>query len=202
MNCTVIQDLLILYADDCCSEESKSLVEEHLAGCESCRKALAEMREESRAEAKPVKSSPKSFRRIKDWKASLLQSVLLYASFALIIFGVLREGNTPEGAANGLWAAAILVPVTGFLLSLANWYFIRIYPSRKVFSACSCLATAFFILLGVVWAILHYGSALSNLFSGSALSTSLLLVGCVLSLALCVVSRLCSDRYARLLGKE
>ena len=202
MNCNVIQDLLILYADGCCSDESRSAVEKHLAGCESCRKVLSDMREEPRVEATPVKSAPKSFRRINDWKASVLQSVLLYASFALIIFGVLREGNTPEGAANGLWAAAILVPVTGFLLSLANWYFIRIYPSRKAFSVCSCLATALFILLGVVWAMLHYRSALSNLFSGSVLSTSLLLVGCVLSLVLCVVSKVCSDRYARMLGKE
>lgn len=38
INCDVIQDLLPLYEDDCCSEQTKSLVEEHLATCENCRK--------------------------------------------------------------------------------------------------------------------------------------------------------------------
>ncbi len=35
--CNVNKDLLPLYVDDVCSEESKSLVEEHLAGCEECQ---------------------------------------------------------------------------------------------------------------------------------------------------------------------
>lgn len=35
--CNIIQDLLPLYADNCCSEDSRRLVEEHLAQCESCR---------------------------------------------------------------------------------------------------------------------------------------------------------------------
>lgn len=35
--CNVNKDLLPLYVDDVCSEESKSMVEEHLAGCEECQ---------------------------------------------------------------------------------------------------------------------------------------------------------------------
>ena len=99
MNCNVIQDLLILYADGCCSDESRSAVEKHLAGCESCRKVLSDMREEPRVEATPVKSAPKSFRRINDWKASVLQSVLLYASFPA---AVIHQDNLdiPPGLAN------------------------------------------------------------------------------------------------------
>ncbi len=202
MNCTVIQDLLILYADGCCSDESKSIVEEHLAGCENCRKALAEMLDESKTETQAVPRRPKSLRRIKEWKASVLQSILLFASFALLVFGVAREAATAEGGANGLWAVAVIVPVTGFLLSLANWYFIRSYPSRKSFSGASLLITAAFILVGYVWAFLHYRSFPATLFNGSALSTGLLLVGCFLSLTLCIVSGFCSARYAQLLGKE
>ena len=33
MNCKIIQDLLPLYCDRVCSEESAQLVEEHLADC-------------------------------------------------------------------------------------------------------------------------------------------------------------------------
>ncbi len=39
--CEVIQDLLPLYEDDCCSSQSRALVEEHLKTCEVCRKKRA-----------------------------------------------------------------------------------------------------------------------------------------------------------------
>lgn len=200
MNCNVIQDLMILYTDDCCSEESKVLVEEHLKNCPACQKALADMNAE--LPQPPRISKVKEFSRVNLWKASLLQSILLYVSFALLVFGVFRESTTPEGSANGLWAFALIVPVTGFLLSLANWYFLRLYPSRKGFSNASLLCTAVMILLGDLWAVLHYGHTLLNLFTGSVFSTGLLILGCVLGLALILASRLAADRYARLSGKE
>lgn len=36
--CAIVQDLLVLYEDDVLAEESKKLVEEHLLGCEECRR--------------------------------------------------------------------------------------------------------------------------------------------------------------------
>ena len=41
--CSVIQDLLPLYIDGVCSEESRKVIDEHLAGCAACRQLLAEM---------------------------------------------------------------------------------------------------------------------------------------------------------------
>ena len=43
IKCEVIRDLLPLYHDDVCSEESKKLVEGHLASCENCREELLGM---------------------------------------------------------------------------------------------------------------------------------------------------------------
>ena len=43
MNCNIVRDLLPLYHDGVCSEESRRAVEEHLAGCEACRQVLADM---------------------------------------------------------------------------------------------------------------------------------------------------------------
>ena len=40
ITCDIIQDLLPLYADDVLSDDSKELVKEHLAECESCSKSL------------------------------------------------------------------------------------------------------------------------------------------------------------------
>ena len=38
--CSVIQDLLPLYIDGVCSEESRKVIDEHLAGCAACRQLL------------------------------------------------------------------------------------------------------------------------------------------------------------------
>ncbi len=200
MNCNVIQDLMILYTDGCCSEESKALVAEHLKNCPECQRAFEEMR--SVPLVSEGKSAAKALPSINLWKASLLQSALLYCSFALLVFGVFREASTPEGNTNGLWAIAVIIPVTAFLLSLANWYFIRLYPSRKAFSVASLLITAAWIAAGYLWAIFHYRGALLNLFQASSLSSVLLLLAILLCVGLCLASRLLSSRYARLSGKE
>jgi len=42
-NCGIIDDLLPLYVDGACSEESKAAIEAHLASCEACRKKLERM---------------------------------------------------------------------------------------------------------------------------------------------------------------
>lgn len=44
MKCEVIQDLIPLYVDECCSKESKRLVEEHIETCSECREILRKMK--------------------------------------------------------------------------------------------------------------------------------------------------------------
>ena len=46
-NCGIIDDLLPLYADGACSEESKAAIEAHLASCETCRKKLERMQSDT-----------------------------------------------------------------------------------------------------------------------------------------------------------
>ncbi len=46
MNCNVIGDLLPLYADDVVSEDTKALVEEHLAECAECKETLNTIKNE------------------------------------------------------------------------------------------------------------------------------------------------------------
>lgn len=43
--CDVIKDLLLLYEDDVCSEQSKDIVEEHLSECAECRQYYERMTE-------------------------------------------------------------------------------------------------------------------------------------------------------------
>ena len=54
-SCGIIDDLLPLYLDGACSDESKGMVETHLETCELCRKKLERMKTES---AVPVSKSP------------------------------------------------------------------------------------------------------------------------------------------------
>lgn len=42
-NCNIVKDLLPLYIDDVCSEESKKLVEEHLKECKECQRELEKL---------------------------------------------------------------------------------------------------------------------------------------------------------------
>ena len=43
MNCDIIKDLLPLYIDECCSEESANEVKKHLEKCKECDKLYKNM---------------------------------------------------------------------------------------------------------------------------------------------------------------
>lgn len=209
MNCNVIQDLIPLYVDGCCSEESEKAVEEHLKKCDTCQKLVDDMK--APAEVTETAKAPKTFRKLNDWKASILQSVLLFFSFALITVGVALEAATPSGFFNGLWAVNLVIPATGFMLSLANWYFLRVYKSRKAFSTCSMLATLGITLAAYVWSGFHYGLDIFSLFAKNSFADALEMlqallslggIGILLTAVFCLLSKLLSHQFAKMMGKE
>lgn len=183
MNCDVIQDLIPLYADECCSEASKNLVEAHLKACPKCRKIAAPS---EKLPDLPVTPTPP---RLHIWEASFLQVGLYYVTFALLVLGVLKEGNTPHGPENGIWAFALIIPTTGFLLSLVNLYCIRIYPSRRAFVIGSFLLTLCLSSICYLWGYFHYEKIV-------------LFPSVLLSIAFCAASPFLSNLYARLVGKQ
>ena len=194
-HCEVIRDLIPLYVDGCCSENTRTLVEEHLAVCPACKEEYALMKG-AFAELSPVVPT-KRWTRVKEWKASLLQSVLLFASFLAITFGVAMEAASPSGLLNGFWAFALVIPVTGFMLSLANWYFVRLYRSRGKFVLYSCLVTAGLIVVAYLWGLWHYEAFDAALYflkpQLGFLPLTLFLVACTGGFA---------NLYAKWLGKE
>ena len=198
MKCEVIQDLLALYADDCCSEESKKLVEEHLRSCPECRKVLEEMKTPV---VREVTSAPvPALTRVDQWKASIIQSVTMFLSFIALVAGVSVEAYTPWGTFNGVCSLAVIIPVTAFLLSQVNWYFVRQYRSRGQFSVFSMLITLLLSLCGYVWAWVHYD--LTAAFSSSESPIVLFGGGIGLTLLFCILSMVLSGVYAECLGKE
>lgn len=209
MNCNIVKDLIPLYIDGCCSEESEKVVEEHIRDCGDCKRLLEDMK--SSSDIITVSESPKTFSKLNDWKASVLQSVLLFLSFALITVGVALEARTPSGIGNGFWALNLVIPATGFMLSLANWYFIRVYKNRKSFSLFSLIATLGITLCAYKWSGFHYELNVFELFSEcdfveflDVMQGILFLngLGIVLTIVFCTLSKILSNQYAKMLGKE
>lgn len=198
-NCEIIKDLLPLYIDECCSEESAEAVETHLKECTACKAVFDNMSSDSIAENGQESHIPQNLNRIKDWKASILQSMLLFISFAVLSVGITLEAYTPYGVTNGIWAFAVIVPTAGFMLSLSNWYFVRGYKSKRSFSNCSCLLTLVITICCYVWAIIHFRTTFFEL-SGSV--SQFFAVGFAITVALCIISKIVSGIYAKMLGKE
>lgn len=115
--CNVNKDLLPLYVDDVCSEESKSMVEEHLAGCEKCQEyyeALKEgIPEEKIAEEKEGLLSEEKMREaavsvIKATKKEITKSQTIKAAgivAAVILALIVLEGL--DGSYMGGWLGKI-----------------------------------------------------------------------------------------------
>lgn len=201
MDCNVVRDLIPLYIDGCCSEESANIVREHIEGCDACRELLEGMRKPTAVIS--VSSAPRALHKLNSWKASILQSVLLFFSFGLITIGVALEARTEPGLMNGFWAMNLVIPATGFLLSLANWYFVRVYKDRKIFSSFSWITTLAITLCAYIWSVFHY-EILAAFSEGNFIETVLLRngLGIVLTVLFCILSKTLSDQYAKMLGKE
>ena len=95
ISCEVIKDLLPLYHDDVCSNESKTIVEEHLKDCESCKAYLysmdvalpAEKAQANLKEAEAVQNLSKRWKRGM-WK-SLIKGILITLAVVAVLFIIL-----------------------------------------------------------------------------------------------------------------
>ncbi len=211
MDCNIIRDLIPLYIDDYCSEESKEAVKKHLESCDECKDLLNAMSEKPEVEKAEVTHIIPS--KIKERQASVLQAVTMFIFFGLITFGVAKEAATPSGFGNGFWAFSVVVPATGFMLSLANWFFVRFYNNRKQFSTCSAIITFIICLCAFVWSVFHYQYNLPDLIQGCfrvGIFNSLyvtnglfgLFNSVVFTILLSVFSKLLSNLFAKKLGKD
>lgn len=87
ISCEIIKDLLPLYLDGVCSNDSKVMVEEHLAECDSCKAEFHAMKgefflsykEQNLKEAETVK---KLSRR---WKKGMMKSLMKGVFITLLV---------------------------------------------------------------------------------------------------------------------
>lgn len=110
--CEIVQDLLPLYVDGCCTQSSRELVEGHLKECAACKQVFGAMTgdipapQEPEPEAEPVPAEPvqeepekkreKTFRKgmkkiRRRWIASLIVVILLVP---LVLLGINQVRET------------------------------------------------------------------------------------------------------------
>ena len=92
ISCEVIKDLIPLYADNVCSQDSKIIVEEHIKNCSECADELEKITDkESSIKATPVdseelKMAGKKFKKTK--KKAVIKGVII-GLVAVLLSGVL-----------------------------------------------------------------------------------------------------------------
>ena len=68
--CKIVEDMLPIYYDGVCSEESAMLIEEHLKNCTQCSRLLTDLQTEIEISEKPVDDLKPLVRIQKKWKKS------------------------------------------------------------------------------------------------------------------------------------
>jgi hypothetical protein len=98
ITCEVVKDLLPLYVDNIVSEESKKLVQEHLNGCEECRKYHRDLTGETILTTEISHNDKDALKKIrkkikgKRIKAACLSAIITIAIFAGLFYGlIIRE---------------------------------------------------------------------------------------------------------------
>lgn len=85
ISCGVIKDLLPLYHDGVCSDESKAMVEEHLASCDDCQSELLAMDDALNINptAHHLKEAETLRKLSRRWKKGMFKSLLKGVFFTI-----------------------------------------------------------------------------------------------------------------------
>jgi predicted anti-sigma-YlaC factor YlaD len=96
ISCEIIKDLLPLYLDGVCSNDSKAAIEEHLTGCDNCKSELQAMQTsipidstaQNLKEAEAVKNLSKRWKKgmAKSLLKGILFTVLTIAAIAILLY--------------------------------------------------------------------------------------------------------------------
>lgn len=92
MKCEVVKDLLALYADDVCSDQTKKDIEEHLKECKVCSKSLEDYKKEINTEVvsadnvEKIKPFKKISKKIRIITAITTVLALIITAFSVLIW--------------------------------------------------------------------------------------------------------------------
>lgn len=108
--CEVVQDLLPLYEDGCCSRQSRELVEAHLETCEACRRLRTaygeQMPDTGATEEEDVQGIRKGLRIFVRWRTVTWGILALLLTVVLLVIPV-RNHVRGWGLLMEIWAQCI-----------------------------------------------------------------------------------------------
>ena len=85
ISCNVIRDILPLYVENMASQDTRDLVEEHIASCENCKKRLEEMRT---FEEPPVDTDIAPLRNIQNTLRRKKLQTIIFSVMVTLVFAV------------------------------------------------------------------------------------------------------------------
>ena len=151
ISCDVIRDLLPLYADDACSQDSRRMVDEHLNECADCSGILKrlqnnEIENDLQMEKQDViEYGAKKFRKQSATVGSTVSGVFMIPILVCLIV------NLTTGSAMGWFfivlaslavaASLVVVPIMAPRGNKAFWTFCAFSASLMILLAVTCLVT-------------------------------------------------------------
>lgn len=92
ISCKIAEDLLPLYLDGSCSEDSRAALEEHLNGCPACRAKLDRMRSDAIDDIHMEKSAPELANYAKKVRNHRIRAAVSIAFVIIVLSAVLALG--------------------------------------------------------------------------------------------------------------
>lgn len=96
VSCEIIKDMLPLYYDDVCSDESKRMVEEHLVGCHSCKNELDRLKADFKLPKEEIETIRNDSNVIKNissfWNQSRIKSFIKGIIISALLFSLIILG--------------------------------------------------------------------------------------------------------------
>ena len=144
-DCNIIRDLLPLYADDACSDESRELVEEHLQECADCGSMLERLKDSEiedglkSEKSDVIEYGARKFKKRSATVGSTVSGIFMIPILVCLIINL--TAGSPLGwflivlAALGVVASLILVPIMA--------------PKDKLFWTFCAFTASLMVLLGI-----------------------------------------------------
>lgn len=151
LNCNVIKDLLPLYVDQICSEESRGLVEEHLTGCRDCSALLRQMQSEEVENSLEAETVDVLHRQAKFFKRKSAVIGAAIAGVFMIPVLVCLIVNLATGAALDWFFIVLASLLTAASLSIVP----LMMPEHKLLWTLATFTASLLLLFGVICIYTH-----------------------------------------------
>lgn len=96
ISCDIVKDMLPLYHDSVCINDSKKMVEEHLSECDSCKSELDRIRDDIKMPKKEIEKNKIDGKAIKNismlWKRSRVKSFIIGGIISALLISFIILG--------------------------------------------------------------------------------------------------------------